>query len=128
MVSTFVCVVLELMNLTLEIDFAHAVIVEDLDNRQTFASQYIQQHTSGIETLDRNIVGRLCKWEGLEAFHGVVNEIKTMLLCGLLHTVRDLEVMLSWSGKVSWFLLSRYHIQLIGLSHTPNLPGCCENI
>lgn len=94
-------VVLELTKLTLKEVFAHAVIIEDLAHRRTYASQYIQQHISGIETLDRNIVGRLCKWEGLEAFRGVVTEIQEMLRCGLLHTVRDVEVMLSWSGKVS---------------------------
>lgn len=55
----------------------------------------------GIQTLDSNIVRRLQEWEGLEAFRGVVTEIQEMLRRGLLHSVRDVEVMLIRSGKVS---------------------------
>lgn len=51
--------------------------------------------------LDSNIIGRLQEWEGLEVFHGVVTETQNMLRRGLLHSARDVEVMLVWVGKVS---------------------------
>lgn len=82
------------------IEFGHAVIVEDLARRQINSSLYITQHRPGIETLDSDIVRRLQEWKGLEAFRGVATRTQKMLRCGLLHSARDVEVMLVCSGKV----------------------------
>ena len=54
----------------------------------------------GIETLDSNIVGPLHDWKGLEAFRGGITEVQKLLRCGVLHSARDIEVMLVWFGKV----------------------------
>ena len=92
---------LESTDLIINLDYGHAFIVEDLANRQVNSSWYIQQHVPGLESLDSNILGRLQEWEGLEAFRGVVNETQNLLRRGLLHSARDVEIMLVWLGKVS---------------------------
>lgn len=79
--------------------FGHAVMVEDLANRQTDSSWYIEQHVPGIKTLDSNIIRPLQKRKGLEAFRGVVTEAQNMLRRGLLRSARDVEVVLLRSGK-----------------------------
>lgn len=76
-------------------------MVEDLANRQTDSSWYIEQHVPGIKTLDSNIIRPLQKRKGLEAFRGVVTEAQNMLRRGLLRSARDVEVVLLRSGKVS---------------------------
>lgn len=91
----------ESTDLIINVDYGHAVIVEDLTNRQINSSWYIEQHVPGLEILDSNIVGRLQECEGLEAFRGVVNETRNLLRRGLLHSARDVEIMLVWLGKVS---------------------------
>ena len=82
------------------VDFGHAVIVEDLATRQINSSWYMVRHVLG-ERVDSNIVRRLQQWKGLEAFRGGITETQRMLRCGLLHSVRDVEIMLVWFGKVS---------------------------
>ena len=47
------------------------------------------------------LVARLGEWRGLEAFRDVVAKTQKMLQNGLLHSARDVEVMLVLLGKVS---------------------------
>ena len=54
------------------------------------------------------LVARLREWRGLEAFREVVAKTQNMLQCGLLHSARDVEVMLVLSGKVSQNRLFRH--------------------
>lgn len=107
-----------------QIVFSYALHVA---RRQNYSEWYMEQHRPSFEELDSNIVARLQGIVGLEAFHGVVADTRDMLRRGLLHSARDVEIMLVGLGKVSQVLSFWHQPSLIDVSHIPNLPDYCKD-